>query len=290
MPRYFERFPQIVYSNTVCIDITKRVVLDTKSRTVPIQFNPYTVVDGDRADSIARWYYGDAYQSWLVYHSMGAIDPYYSMPLDDRTFNEMIRAKYGSNEAAMKQIMHWRLEWADDTQEITTSGYTALTEPLKKYYNAVTGIGDAVLFWRRRREDWIVTTNMIVAFFVDAEGFDDGERVQLKTGNVVHSNSVVTFSNSSQVIVQHVQGNTSMEGTVLWGEDSNTTANVSGSSILANNIPINERPFWNPVFAYDYEVEQNHMRRQIRLIDAKYGNELYTKLRDTLRPPNVGNL
>jgi len=44
---------------------------------------------------------------WLVYFSIGLIDPYYDWPMTTDQFNAFILQKYGSYEAAVETIHHY---------------------------------------------------------------------------------------------------------------------------------------------------------------------------------------
>ena len=45
------------------------------------------------------------------------------------------------------------------------------------------------------------------------------------------------------------------------------------------NLPSSERAGWVPVYAYDYEVEQNESRRNIRLLDSNYITTIDTEMK-----------
>lgn len=281
---YFSYFPRITYQNTTTIDVTRRDVVRNSVLRDPRAYYPYTVREGDRPDSVADAVYRDAQAAWLVYFSIGAIDPYYAWPLDSRTFENYIEDKYGSIEAAQEEITGWRLDWSTFAEETTTqSGYDSLPEELKKYYTAQYGIGNNVLGWSRRRQDWETSTNMVVTWDVDAGGFTPNERVQLKLGSIVEANAVVSFSNTSKLVVVHVAGDVTVSNTTVVGLTSNTVANVSNFHYTSNNIPINERTYWVPVTAWDREVEANEARKHVNLIDPKYKNDITNQLRKDMQ-------
>lgn len=48
-------------------------------------------------------------------------------------------------------------------------------------------------------------------------------------------------------------------------------------------MSVEERMYWSPVTYYDYEFEINESKRNIRLIDVKYADELETVLKDILQ-------
>jgi hypothetical protein len=286
---YFNKLPLISYSNTICVDITKRVVVANTVQADLFAYFPYEIKAHQRADTIAERYYKDPSYDWLVYLSNDVVDPYYAFPLDDRTFSNFIVAKYGNFANAQQKILFWEMNWAGSTDEnIPQSFYdSTLPEPLKKYYEAVYGENTRIVYYKRRRSDWQATTNMIVYFTIAnvTGSFMTGEVVTLNQANVALSNSYVTFSNTTQVTAQHVLGNVSSNSISMYliGTTSNATANVTSIVNVANNISQNEAAFWSPVYAYDYEVGLNEKRKFIKLIDAKYSMTVAEQLRKDMK-------
>lgn len=287
---YFAKFPLFTYSNTVCVDITRRAVIANTVQQDLFAYYPYEMKSHQRPDTIADRYYSDSSFAWLVYLSNRVTDPYYAFPMDDRTFSTYINTKYQNVANAQQKILFWSMNWAGSTDDqITPQFYnTNVPEPLKKYYEAVYGQDTQIISYRRRRVDWEASTNMIWYYSVSntSGAFQLGEvvKLMLSAGNTVLSNSYVTFSNSSQVTVQHVLGNPSSNDVTqfILGTTSGATANVSQAVNVANNISQDEMAFWSPVFAYDYEVGLNEQRKFIRLIDSKYSIPIAEKIRKDL--------
>lgn len=287
MENYFAKFPTFTYSNTVCVDITRRTIIANTVQQDLFAYYPYEMKSHQRPDTIANRYYNDSSYDWLVYLSNKVVDPYYAFPMDDRTFTGFINSKYQNFANAQQKILYWQMNWAGATDDTVTQSFydTNVPEPLKKYYEAVYGEETRIVYYRRRRSDWKATTNMVVYFQISntAGSFQTNEVVRLKipAGNTVLSNSYVTFSNTSQVTTQHVLGNISSNDVTMYllGTVSGATANVSQIVNVTNNISQSELVFWSPVFAYDYEVELNERRKFIRLIDSKYAMSIAEKLR-----------
>lgn len=283
--RYFEKLGLFTYSNTVCVDITKRTVIANTIQQDLWAYFPYEMKSQQRPDTIAYRYYKDSHCDWLVYLSNKTVDPYYAFPMADDTFNNFIVDKYGSLAAAQDLILWWDMNWYGSFEDqISQSFYdSTLPEQLKKYYEAVYGEETRILYYRRRREDWRASTNMIYYFGVSntAGTFKVGEKLNLKDGNTYLSNSYVTFANSSQVTVQHVMGNVSSNSVTQYisGTQSGATANVSLIVNVANNFPIAEQVYWSPTYAYDYEQGENERKKFIRLIDSKYKVQIAEKIR-----------
>jgi hypothetical protein len=277
MTEYFANFPQIQYGNNVALDITRRVaVLDNIS---PFSYYPYTVVNEQRPDTIANQYYDDPGKYWLVFHSMGAIDPYYDWPLDDNSFSNFIVAKYGSLTEPQLRVKYYQNQWAGDEQKISVARFDALADHLQKYYTPEFGEGGRILDYMRSHADWTVSTNILINYTlsnVTGSGFQDDERVVVYASGIPIGNSQVCFSNSTQITVQHCFGNTT-GGDAIVAQTSNTTANLVFISNVIN-IPDDEEVFWAPVYYYDYEFGNNEKRKHIRLIDSKYAKQAAKEL------------
>lgn len=287
---YFQKFPLFTYSNTVCVDITRRTIIANTMQQDLFAYFPYEMKSHQRPDTIAERYYDDPTMDWLVYLSNKVVDPYYAFPMDDTTFTNFINSKYQNLANAQQKIVHWAMNWAGATDvQVTPEFYNStIPEPLKKYYEAVYGEETRIIFYRRRRSDWKATTNMVVRFTISntSGSFENNEVVKLTlpAGNTNLSNSYVTFSNTTQITAQHVLGNITSNNATMYvrGMVSNVTANVSLITIVANNITESEMVYWSPVYAYDYEVEENERRKFIRLIDSKYALSVAEKLRKEL--------
>lgn len=133
---YFSNFPNINYYNRTIPDITRRTVFLQKLLQDSTLFYPYTIDEGERADVIATWYYGDPSYDWLVYFSNNIIDPYTQWPKTLQQLNNSIIKKYGSIQQAQATVLFYRKYpttyyispdgTSTSTQNI--SGYTSVTE------------------------------------------------------------------------------------------------------------------------------------------------------------------
>lgn len=283
MAEYFSNFPLTVYQNTVCVDITRRVVMRDATLGDTKAFHPYEVPAGDRADQIAHHYYGSVDDTWLVYASAGVLDPYHGWYRDEYDFNEHVGVKYGSYEEAVERVHHWQLNWYGTDAELTVAGYDALSAPLKKYYEPVYGQGSEVLSYQRRDEDWVASTNMVLRLEIENQGnvVVSGERVKIKTGATLTGQAEVAWANSTVIKLIHVSGNTD-PGNLVVGVTSGANAVISAREFTSNTIPIEERPFWTPVSMYDFERDRNESLKNIKLVDRKYQLAFNDELRRLL--------
>lgn len=91
----FDHYDKIQYGDFQLTNILRRAkpikrILDK----VDVYF-PYTIKEGERADTIAFDYYGSSTYAWLIYITNQIYDPYYQWPLTDRQLFNFIQRKYG---------------------------------------------------------------------------------------------------------------------------------------------------------------------------------------------------
>lgn len=131
MPRYFNKFPKLVYSkgldSSLVTNLLTRVdviknVLDNASL-----FYKYDIREGDTPEIIASKYYGDPELHWVVLLFNEVYDPFFDWPLTYLQFEEFIKEKYGSIASAKSTNHHYEkiIE--------TTDSFTG--ETTKRVYN-----------------------------------------------------------------------------------------------------------------------------------------------------------
>lgn len=130
MSVYFKYLPKVKYNNKMARDITRRADFKRTTLSDPYAFLPYTILDDDRPEDVAHYYYGDVEYTWLVHYALDEIDPYYSWPLSYEQFNSFIIKKYAEqanttgydviawtqNETITENIVHYR--GTDDNADI----------------------------------------------------------------------------------------------------------------------------------------------------------------------------
>ena len=113
MAYYFRSFPLIEYdikknqkTSLLTNIMTRFKVVESFERQEAVYYD-YSVKDGERADTIAFKYYGDATLDWVIYLTNNIIDPEFDWPLSSAALNRYIVKKYGSITAANESIHHY---------------------------------------------------------------------------------------------------------------------------------------------------------------------------------------
>lgn len=281
--RYFSEFPLIEYNGQAAINILKRVDFDDNVKKFFSAFQPYVMQDGERLEHLAFNYYGDPDLDWLLCHSNEIMDPYYDAPLSEIDFDKFIVKKYGTIANAQTIIVHWKNNWESDDQVISTSAYNALLACQKKYWQPELGYSEAIMGYSRAQTEIIVSTNKILsaALTTATDDFVKGERVTANTSTY----ATVDWANTSQIVFKDVYGDfESNTNFSLTGGTSGETATVNAESvtIIYTGIPADVATYYSSVSAYDYLQDLNEKKRNLRVIDKKYVEDIYRQLKETL--------
>lgn len=285
--QYFKKFPTITYNGYQAKNIMARVSFLNRVYNKPEYFYNLELINSERADNISNAVYNDPYLSWLVYLSNGVVDPYYDWNLNQYDFNNFLQSKYGSVEKAQNRVAYWNNNWYDDTARISVSEYNAALDYRKKYYEPIYA-GRNILEYKRREVDWVVNTNQVWEYSVDASAnVTLDEKVTIYSNQLPVANGQLLFSNSSLVRIHQVFGttNTYSNGSVtatLSGEVNKVSVNISEANLIAKNISDEEFVYWTPVTYYDVEDIKNTDKQTIRALNKEYGTTAALQLKRLL--------
>jgi hypothetical protein len=291
--RYFEKFPNIVYANTIAVDLTRRVKIIENEKTSPYIFYPYELQHQLRSDLLSEYYYEDSEMDWFIYLSNQIIDPYYEWYLGDLELEKLLIDKYGSVETSLRKVVFYRNNWYNDENEISVPFYNNnLNNTYRKYYSPVYGIKQNIVSYKRKEDNTLTNTNRILQYTIStnnaSNAFTVGELVDIKatgTDATIGTGEVET-SNTLMLRVKNVSDNTSANVTHMKdivGETSG--ANVTANAVVTyfENITTDEGVFWDAVTYYDWEVERNEDKKNMKLIGDTLApivvNEFTSKLR-----------
>lgn len=288
MDNFFKHYPLVRYgnnvSNTVSVNILAKIAFQKTLQQNYEIFHPYTIEEGDRADTIANYYYGDPGYDWIVYFSNNVVDPYYDWYMDSDSFKRFITSKYGSLTAARRNIKFFRSNYVTDDSMITVAAYEALGYNQKRFWAPILGINENVIRYERKKEDIIFETNKVEQLSISLVGntsFSNNEYVYQTNGGVTVSSATVLFSNSSVCIVSNIGGTISTSYN-LKGGDSMANATISSVNTLSTSISPDIQAYFESVSYYDYENEINEQKKNIRLIDVSYVNAIEREFKQLL--------
>lgn len=286
--RYFDKFPLTVYSNNTVVDITRRVTLLDKVSRDPYIFYPYDIVSDERADQFSSRYYGDSFKSWILYLSNKMNDPYYDWYLNEREFLEFIEKKYGSIYNAQQKIKFYRNNW-ENQENISVSGYNALSNDMKKYWEPNYAAGSSIISYSRKNIDWTTNTNKVISYTVANTSFVKDEIVNIYLDGTSLGNGQVVKTSNNQIYVQHVSGyyeesnELTIDNGYIYGTESFVNTAVTEVNTISTNIPEDEVSYWKAYSYYDYEYEKNEFNRSIRVMDNDLSEIAVNSLTETLK-------
>ena len=261
MSRYFTRFPLIDYNGVPAKNILARVdFTDQTKKDIYANFD-YVLQEGtSRQDILSFNYYNSAQYDWLINLTNNVVDPYHDYYMSTGDFKNYINGKYDSISSARTKILFYRNDWAPDESLISETVYENLQPNIKKYWKPKLNNTNQIVGYERVKEDWTVSTNRIVQLTVNVNisEYNIGDII-LQENTDAEGTLVTKDVDASVLIVQHISG--------AFVEE---TTGIVGVEILKENIPVTEESFWAAVDAYEYEEEQNELKRYISLIKAGY--------------------
>jgi hypothetical protein len=195
-----------------------------------------------------------------------------------------------------------------DESRITPTAYSAFGVGQQKYWAPEINQNNSIIAYVRKKEDWIVTTNKVQQLSIDNASFnlltEDNYELTAENeynlivdstpetvtdasfiaGELVSQNGVtfatVVTASETTLVIHHVSG------TAVTGEITGLTSGASGAVTslvtVSTNIPSNELVYWESVSIYDYEIEQNNKKKNIKLIDNRFADAATKELKNLL--------
>lgn len=278
MAKYFDKFPLVSYSNNVVKNIIARVNFTSQTKNDINASFDFILQDGvSRPDMLSQSYYASPFYDWVIYLNNDIIDPYHDYYLSEDDNHKMIIAKYGSLETAHQKILHYRNNWAIDDGTIDSSIYDGLSGKLKKYYKPNINDRNQILNYSRLQEDWIRTTNKTIELTL-AGGYVNNYNINdiIEQASTSAAATIKSIDITNNILtVQHVTGEFETSAVILSINTGPTEQYLDSDGVykdrnLWQNIDDQEANFWEAVSAYDYETEQNVLKRYINIIKSEY--------------------
>ena len=254
---FFDKFPSVTYYDNVTL---RNIVL--KSRIVRNVFNnydnfhPYILEEWERPDTVAADYYGDSKYYWIVLMSNDIVDPYYDWPLGYHDFLKYLENKYKMTvDQTKSHVLHYEYRGIEGNEYADLEWRKTWTLPTEtfEYMDRVVGYVDIVA-----GSNTVTTTPANTSYFT----------VDLSVGTTVYFPSINETHTVSSII-----NDTSF---TVSSSFVNTQAAVP-TKLYYEPLGLIDRyspEGWQPVYAYDYEVELNDNKRSIRLLDKQYLSQI----------------
>lgn len=271
MSSYFSKFKLAQYNGSYCKNILSRAAITQHAMKASAIYHPYIAKAGERPDTVSYYYYDVPENEWLIFFANDIIDPYYQWYLTDEQFNSVMREKYGSIARAQTRIKHFETNWGIDSRQISVSAYNLLPARHKKYWVPFVDQADRPVYYTRKKETLISTTNRILRLSTagSTDTFQDDEDVYQLVNNTIVASATIDIKDGNSLIVKHVRGNFNINHPII-GADSNVSLQIANVTVLSTPIPLDETIYWTDVSFYDYEAQINESNKVMRIMDARY--------------------
>lgn len=282
---YFNKFPLISYNGQTAVNLLARAGIPPKVRNNKTVFYDYVTTEEDRVDTLAQDYYDNPGFSWLVWHANDIIDPYYDMSITDSDLFKLIESKYGSIEEAQRKTAFYRVNWYGDLNRITIADFNDLPVRYKKYWVPYLDQYGSIAGYQRDRAELTINTNRVVSLahtLTTGVSFTVGEKVYVSSSTYGYC----TYSDSTITTIQHIRGDfesSDIVGLSITGEESGTVGTLISSTVIASTDAWTDAIYWEPVSFFDYEMELNEKKKNIKLINNMYAVQVENELRRVLK-------
>lgn len=283
MGRFLDRFPQIPYdinksgySNYERVtDISFRFSLIKEVLDNTTAYYEYVVRDGETPEILADRVYGDPESYWVILYANNIYDPQYDWPLGDDALEKFIISKYGSIANAKSQIHHYEKIIA---RQVENSETVYLTRQEVNYNSSVF---------------LSCTIDNTTANISSAVVGQNVKQIDATTNNTIFIGQLTNIDlPNSQLYLAITEGKLTNYTTLLDATSNNNLARVVNNThenlefylnlpstprytyYTINNTPVTEAITRNAVTNYDYEIELNNRKRNIKVIKKEYYGQI----------------
>lgn len=261
MSRYFTYFPKIEYQGETITDITRRVALVKKLQRNQYAMLPFTVEEGESAEEIAYYYYGDPGYSWLIYLANDIFDPYSQWPMSN---DDLIKA-FDSKYAYSRSFAQTAVNTTNNTITIVNHNLKS-TDPLvytSRDQTAIGGLTSGTTYYV------IPVDYNTIKLASSIQNAKDQIRVDLTSRGVgTHG----LYRNLSVF-----KYNSTLDSNIAYIENvADPTVNINIETYNTLDIIPDE---WNVVRYFEYESMKNDSHRTIKIVDKKYITQIEQDLK-----------
>ena len=250
---FFDYFPKVKYdinrsqypNYDTVTNIMFRMAILKNILSNTSSYYAYDIEADDTPEIVAEKIYGDPGANWIVIYANQIVDPQFDWAMNDDVFKKYLINKYGSVENAQTTVHHY-----EKVIETTVNGETST----------------AIYQIDRRR----LTENELT---VPDSTFDD------YVNNFTIDTEMYTVDSTSL----------SADMTVYFDSNDweliNTQVNKLFKTYTLGDQTVDEVTYSQAITNYEYEVQINDSRRQIKVIKAAYYDQIIREFREM-----VGNV
>ena len=191
-------------------------------------------------------------------------------------------AKYGSLEEAQAKIKHWRVNWPEDESTISVDAYNILSGVARHYFNPSLGYDNRIAFYERKQIDDIRNTNRTIKVPFTSAGYTFQIGMRVRDTQVEGNNGEIDYVAADHLILKNVNGSFSSGTLYDSTNEINTFTSYTAQTLLTDNL-IGDESYWAPVTYYNYEIEYNEKKKNIKLLEKSMLSLVTDNLRDALQ-------
>lgn len=283
MGRFLDRLPKISYDinkfkysdfDTVT-DITFRfsIVKDTLNNAAA--YYEYVIKEDETPEILADRVYNDPQAYWIILYANNIYDPQYDWPMNSDTFEKYIIKKYGSITNAKSQIHHYEKLTARAVENSETFNidrkivdYNAATFLTCTIDNTTANVSSSFVGQNVKQINATTNNNLFIGELTNIDL--PNNKLTLTTSGGKLTNYVNLVDTATNDILCRVVTNTqeNLEFFINLPIDPQVT------TYTINNKTVVEAISRNAVTNYEYELELNESRRNIKVIKKEYYGQI----------------
>jgi len=265
MPRYFSKFPKLLYTRdnktTLVTNLLARVntirgTIDNNSL-----FYEYDIQEGDTPEMIASKYYGDPELHWVVLLFNDRFDAFYDWSLTNRNFNIYINNKYNDYRYSVDTTLTGNLVFSNTSNTVVGTGTKFETELSE---------GSELFYIRNNNSNVISFVSTVASINSDTELTLTGNStysVNTQTTNDI----VMTGIHHFEKVIETKDSYSNITTVKKYVIDIDTYSSMQEEPLVqtktfTNGISVTSTTYRRIVSLYDYENEKNESMRKIKLI------------------------
>lgn len=283
MGRFLDNFPQIPYdinktgySNYDRVtDISFRFSIIKEVLDNTTAYYEYVIRDGETPEILADRVYDNPESYWIILYANNIYDPQYDWPLNDDAFEKFIISKYGSVSNAKSQIHHYEKIIA---RQVENSETVYLTRQEVNYNssiflsctidNTTANISSAVVGQNVKQIDATTNNTIFIGQLTNIDLPNSQLYLAITEGKLTNYTTLLdaTSNNNLARVVDNTHENLEFY--------LNLPSTPQYTYYTINNTPVTEAITRNAVTNYDYEVELNNNKRNIKVIKKEYYGQI----------------
>lgn len=285
MSKFFDKFPLVSYTldkqlsndydSVTNVLFRVGLIKDVMENNINSYYF-YAIKDSDRPEILAEQIYGSAEAHWIILYANEIYDPYYDWPMDDRTFEKYITKKYGSVQWAKTNWHHYEKVITRENPAAQVTMTTTFEVNESKLTNDALTIIDLEYDYNIGEPAFVGTSYGSNTFSGIIQAWNN-------------ANGYIVLSNTTGSIKAYdflIGANSAANGTVLTIESPSAPMDayntlVDTTDFASYNVAgktVREIISRDRISYYDYEVRLNESKRQIKIIQPQYYNQIIAEL------------